>query len=469
MTPEEFRAAGHQLIDWIAGYLEGVEQFPVTAPVQPGDIAALLPTHPPTATDGWDVVQADLDRVVVPGLTHWQHPSFFAYFPSNTSYSSILGELAAAGLGVNGMLWATSPAATEIETVMLDWMAELLGLPERFRSTGTGGGVIQATASEATLSAVLAARERATGGAGNRTGTLGNLVAYSSAQAHSSIEKGLRIAGIGSENLRLIPTDEAFALRPDALAAAIAADRAAGRVPFLVVAAVGSTSSMAVDPVAAIGAICRSEGLWLHVDAAMAGIAALCPEHRALLDGLELADSFCTNPHKWMTINFDCDLFWVADRAPLIGALSILPEYLRTAAAETGAVIDYRDWGIPLGRKFRALKLWFTLRLDGVASIQAMIRRHVELTDWVAAQVASDERFELAAPPCLNLVCLRHVAGDAATDALINDANDTGEALFTRTVLDGRSVLRFVVGARTTEARHVEAGWALLGRLAPPA
>lgn len=467
MTPEEFRAAGHQLIDWIATYLDTVEDYPVSSTVKPGDIAAQLPAAPPTVVEPWSAVLADLDRIVVPGLTHWQHPSFFAYFPSNTSYSSILGELASAGLGVNGMLWATSPAATEIETVVLDWMAELTGLPDRFRSTGVGGGVIQATASEATLSAILAARERATGGTTNHTGSLGDLVAYSSAQAHSSIEKGLRIAGIGSDNLRLVPTDDAFAMRPDALADAIAADRAAGKVPFLVVAAVGSTSSMAVDPVDAIGDICRRERVWLHVDAAMAGTAALCPEHRGLVAGLDKVDSYTTNPHKWMTVNFDCNLFWVADRTPLIAALSILPEYLRTAAAESGAVIDYRDWGIPLGRRFRALKLWFTLRLDGVASIQAMIRRHVELAQWVEQQVLADARFELAAPRSLNLVCLRHVAGDAATDELINTANATGEALFTRTVLDGRSVLRYSIGGRLTEARHVEAGWALLDRLAP--
>lgn len=467
VTPEEFRTAGHQLVDWIAGYLEGVEQHPVSPPVQPGDIAALVPTHPPTEVEPWDAVLADLDRVVLPGITHWQHPAFFAYFPANSSYSSILGELVSAGLGVNGMLWATSPAATELETVVVAWMAELLGLPGRFTGPDAGG-VIQGTASEATLCAILAARERTTGGDGNRSGTVGDLVVYATAQAHSSIEKAVRIAGIGSDNLRVVPTDDRFAMRPDALADAIAADRAAGRRPCLVVASVGTTSSMAVDPLPAIADVCEREGVWLHVDGAMAGIAALCPEHRPLFAGLERADSFCTNPHKWMSVNFDCDLFWVARRADLLGALSILPEYLRTRAAESGAVIDYRDWGIPLGRRFRALKLWFTLRLDGVAAVQAMIRRHVELAGWVADRVRADERFELSAPPSLNLVCFHHVAGDAATDALIEAANASGEALFTRTVLDGRSVLRFCVGARTTERRHVEAGWALLDRLAPP-
>ena len=468
MTPDEFRTAGHQLVEWVAAYLGDVERHPVLSPVRPGGVAALVPPHPPVSPEPWSAVLADLDRVVLPGITHWQHPSFFAYFPANSSYSSILGELVSAGLGVNGMLWATSPAATELETVVVSWMAELLGLPERLRGP-RAGGVIQGTASEATLCAILAARERATGGAGNRAGAPGDLVAYTTAQAHSSVEKGLRIAGIGSDNLRLVDTDAAFAMRPDALAAAVAADRAAGRRPFLVVASVGTTSSMAVDPVPAIAAVCRAEGLWLHVDAAMAGIAALCPEHRWLLDGLDRGDSFCTNPHKWMGVNFDCDLFWVAERADLLVALSILPEYLRTAAAESGAVVDYRDWGIPLGRRFRALKLWFTLRLDGVDEVRTMIGRHVAWAGWVADQVRADGRFALSAPPNLNLVCLHLVAGDAATDALVEAANASGQALFTRTVLDGRSVLRFCVGARTTERRHVEAGWALLARLAPPA
>jgi aromatic-L-amino-acid decarboxylase len=462
VTPEEFRIAGHDLIDWIADYVGGVERYPVASPLAPGAIRALVPDHPPTEPEPWAAVRADLDRVVVPGLTHWQHPAFFAYFPSNSSFASILGELASAGLGVNGMLWATSPAATEIETAMLDWMRELLGLPERFASHGAGGGVIQGTASEATLCAVLAARHRAQAAGA----PLERLVAYATAQSHSSIEKGLRIAGIPAERLRLVDVDDAYALRPEALAAAVAADRAAGSVPFLVIASRGTTSSMAFDPTPAIAEVCRAEGLWLHVDAAMAGIAALCPELRWVNDGLEGVDSYCTNPHKWMGVNFDCDLFWVADRAALLAALSILPEYLRTAAAEAGQVIDYRDWQIPLGRRFRALKLWWAIRLEGVAAFQTMIRRHLDLTGELVRRVGADDRFELAAPPSLNLVCVRLRAGDAATDALVAAANATGEALFTRTVLDGRSVLRFCIGGRATQAGHVEAAWALLQRLA---
>jgi aromatic-L-amino-acid decarboxylase len=467
MTPEEFRQNGRALIDWIADYVETIERHPVASSVEPGAIRAALPAHPPAATEPFAAVLADLDRVILPGLTHWQHPSFFAYFPSNSTYESILGELASAGLGVNGMLWATSPAATELEQLMLDWMVELLGLPERFRNDGgVGGGVIQGTASEATLCAILAARERATGGTTNHQGVVGGLVAYATSEAHSSIEKGLRIAGIGSDNLRRIPTDDAFAMRPDALADTIARDRAAGLVPFVVIAAVGSTSSMAIDPVPAIGEICQHEHVWLHVDAAMAGIAALAPEHRFVNAGLERADSYCTNPHKWMGVNFDCDLFWVADRAALTNSLSILPEFLRTAATDAGTAVDLRDWGIPLGRRFRALKLWFTIRSLGVADVQAMIEHHLALATDVAAWVTADTRFELAAPPMLNLVCFRHVDGDQATDRVINEANASGQALFTRTVLGGHSAIRFCVGGRRTEARHVEAGWKLLQSLA---
>jgi aromatic-L-amino-acid decarboxylase len=469
---EEFRRRGHELIDWIADYVEGVGDRPVSPAVAPGDVRARLPEHPPAAPEPWAAFRRDLDDVVVPGIVHWQHPNFFAYFPSNTSYPSILGELLAAGLGVQGMSWVTSPACTEIETLMLDWMVELLGLPDRFRSTSaTGGGGIQGSASEATLVAILAARFRATGGAVNDDGDTSRLVAYATTQSHSSVEKGLRIAGIGARRLRTVPHDASFAMVPAELAAMVTADRAAGLVPCFVAATRGTTSSLAFDPVPAIAEVCRPAGAWLHVDAAMSGIAALEPEHRWVNDGLEHADSYCTNPHKWMGVNFDCDLFWTADRSSVLGALSILPEYLRSAAAESGAAIDYRDWQIPLGRRFRALKLWMTLRLDGVASIQAMIRRHVELTGRLAALVAADERFEIVAPHPLNLLVVR-LAGDdsddadARTDALIAAANATGQVLFTRTVLDGRVALRFSIGARATRWEHVEAGWRLVQSLA---
>ncbi|MFZ1411033.1 MAG: pyridoxal-dependent decarboxylase [Micropruina sp.] len=470
MTPEEFREYGHRLIDWIIDYRQQVATLPVAAAVQPGEIAAMLPEHPPSTPDGFDALIADLDRVVVPGLTHWQHPSFFAYFPANAGYPSILAELVSAGLGVQGMSWVTSPAVTEVEQRMMDWMVELLALPESFRSSSAeGGGVIHGSASEATLASVLAARWRVTAGQVNLDGDTSRLVAYATSQAHSSIEKGLRIAGIGTDRLRLVAHDANFAMRPDALAEAIAADRAAGLEPFWVCATRGSTSSMAFDPLPEIGRIARAEGVWLHVDAAMAGIAALVPEHRWVNDGLELADSYCTNPHKWMGIAFDYDLFYTADRRALLGALSILPEYLRSAAAESGSALDYRDWQVPLGRRFRALKLWFTLRTDGIAPTQAMIRRQVSLTAELAGWVAADERFEIVAPAPLNLLCLRLRAGDTATEQLISDANASGEALFTRTVLDGGVALRFSIGGATTEREHVLAGWELLQRVAAPA
>ena len=471
MNPDEFRANGHLLIDWIADYLEGIERRPVMADVSPGDVRRALPEHPPAEVEAFADVMRDLDEIIVPNTTHWQHPAWFAYFPANTSYASILGELASAGLGVQGMSWVTSPACTELETLMLDWMRELLALPPHFASTSAaGGGVIQGSASEATLVAILAARFRATAGEVNRGGDTTRLVAYSTSQAHSAFEKGLRIAGIGTERMRIVPHDESKAMRAAALASMIAEDRAAGLVPFFVCATHGTTSTMAFDPTPEIAEFCRREDLWLHVDGAMSGIAALAPEHRWVNDGLDGADSYATNAHKWMGVNFDCTLFWTADRASLLGALSILPEFLRSAALEAGAAIDYRDWQIPLGRRFRALKLWMTIRCDGVASFQSMIRRHVGLTQELAAMVRDDPRFEIVAPHPLNLLCLRVSAddpaeGDRRTDALIEAANATGEAQFTRTAVDGRSVLRVSIGARTTHRPHVERAWRLLREL----
>ncbi len=465
MTPEEFRASGHDLIDWIADYIESVGEQRVQSAVEPGDVRAALPEHPPASPEPFSTVMADVDRVIVPGLTHWQHPDFFAYFPSNTSYSSILGELLSAGLGVQGMSWITSPACTELETLMLDWMIELLDLPDRFRSTSEhGGGVIQGSASEAVLVAILAARWRATDGVVNSDGDTSRLVAYATSQAHSSIEKGLRIAGVGTDRIRVVAHDEAFAMRPDALASMIEADRAAGLVPFFVCATHGTTSSLAFDPTPAIADVCDRERLWLHVDAAMSGIAALVPELRWVNDGLDRADSYSTNPHKWMGVNFDCNLYWTADRQALLGALSILPEYLRSAAAEQGAVIDYRDWQVPLGRRMRALKLWFAIRCEGVESFRTMIRGHVALTQELAERVAADGRFAIVAPHPLNLLCIAAETNEA-TDDLIERANASGEALFTRTVLDGRSVLRISIGARATTRDHVLRAWGLLTRL----
>jgi aromatic-L-amino-acid decarboxylase len=460
MSGEAFRRHAHELVDWLIDYQERrVEELPVLSQVRPGEIRDQLPKEPPEHGEPFEAMVRDVDEILLPGLTHWQSPDFFAFFPANTSYPATLGELLSAGLGVQGMLWATSPACTELESHVLDWLVGMLDLPDAFRSTSTGGGVIQDSASSATLCAILAARERVTDYASNERGLDRRVVAYASSQAHSSVIKGMGIAGIGRENLRLVDTDESFALRPELLRERIAADRVDGVVPFFVCATVGTTSSNAIDPVAEIGAICKEEGLWLHVDAAMSGTAALCPEFRHIHDGLEYADSYCFNPHKWMFTTFDCDCFYVADRATLIRTLSILPEYLRNRATESGAVIDYRDWQVPLGRRFRALKLWFVVRHYGVEGLRYHVRRHVELAQRFRSWVEADERFELAAPAPLNLVCFRHRDGDDLNRELLDRLNRSGELYLTHTVLDGKHTLRLCVGQTRTEERHVIDAW----------
>jgi len=458
----QFRRAAHAAVDWVADYLEGIERHPVFPSVKPGEIRARLPAHPPEAAEPFDAILADLDRRVLPGITHWQSPMFFGYFPANASGPAIIGDLISSGLGVQGMMWVTSPAATEVETHVLDWMVELLGLPERFTSTTQGGGVIQDTASSSTLVALLAARERKTGFASNRIGVKGTLTAYTSNQAHVSVEKAAGIAGIGRENLRLIDVDRDYAMRPGALERVIQADLAAGHTPFFVCATVGTTSSTAIDPVRAIGEICRRYGLWLHVDAAHAGSAAVCPEFRWIHDGLELADSYCFNPHKWLLTNFDCDCFYVSDRAVLIQTLSILPEYLRNQATESGAVFDYRDWGIPMGRRFRALKLWFVIRTYGAEGLRTHIRNGVALAQEFAGWVRADDRFELCAPAPLNLVCFRLKGDDGANERLRDALNASGKMYLIHTKLDGTVVLRLAIGGTYTERRHVEQAWELI-------
>jgi aromatic-L-amino-acid/L-tryptophan decarboxylase len=469
MTPDEFRRWGRDAIEWVADYMERVEELPVLSAVAPGDVRRALPLNPPERGEPFGALLADLDRVIMPGITHWQSPRFFAYYPANTSGASILAELLAAGLGVQGMLWSTSPACTELESHVLDWMVELLGLPARFRSTGEGGAVIQDSASSAVLCALLAARERATGGLSNRSGVDGRLVVYTSTQAHSSVEKAARIAGLGSDKVRFVEVDRQYAMRVDDLRARVAADVSAGLLPCLVVATVGTTSSGAVDPVGAIARVCAEHGLWLHVDGAMSGTAAVCPELRFVNDGLDEADSYCVNPHKWMFVNWDCDTFFVADRAALIGALSILPEYLRNAASDSGAVIDYRDWQIPLGRRFRSLKLWATIRHYGVEGLRHHVREHVELAQEFATMVGQDRRFELLAPSPLNLVCFRHRSGDAVNEGILNRLNGSGEIYLTHTRLDGQLALRMSIAATRTERRHVHQAWRTIQRAATDA
>ena len=467
MDPESFRRHGHEVIDWLADYLSDVESLPVMSSVQPGDVSGKIPSHPPESGEAFSSIMSDLDRIVMPGITHWQSPNWFSYFPSNSSGPSILADLVSSGLGVQGMLWSTSPACTEIETRMLDWMAELLGLGDRFLSTGTGGGVIQDTASSAGVCAMIAARDRATGGVSSSEGGSGHgtLVAYTSTQAHSSIEKAAGIIGIGRRNLRLIDVDETFAMCPESLRKAIEADLAAGLRPFFVSTTIGTTASGAFDPLEQIRDICHEHGLWFHVDAAMFGTAACCEEFRWIQTGCQDADSYTMNPHKWMLVNFDCNCLWVADRNELINSLSILPDYLRNQATASGSVIDYRDWQIPLGRRFRALKLWFVLRHYGVRGIQTMVRDHVammqELVDWIRR----DDRFELMAPASLTLACFSHVDGDERTQSIMEAANATGQAAFSHATLNGRYVIRFSIGQWRTNRAHVKAAWELLQSL----
>ncbi|HEX5366386.1 MAG TPA: pyridoxal-dependent decarboxylase [Acidimicrobiales bacterium] len=472
MTADELRRWGHEVVDWVADYLDDVERYPVVPTVVPGEVRSWLPPHPPEHPEPFGDVLADLDRVVLPGTTHWQHPGFHAYFPANTSGPAILGEIVASGLGTQGMMWQTGPACTEVEAHVLDWLVELLGLPDRFRSTGAGGGVIQDSASSATLCAVLAARERAVR-AGARPG---DLVVYASDQAHSSLEKGARIAGFGEDRIRLVGVDDRFAMRPDLLADALAEDRDAGRVPCLVMATVGTTSSLAVDPVDRVADVIAGTSPdaggrarirpWLHVDGAMAGSAAVCPEHRHVLAGLDRADSFVFDPHKWLFTSFDCSCLFLADRSPLIGALSILPEFLRNAASESGAVIDYRDWQVPLGRRFRALKLWFVLRWYGAEGLRHHVREHIRLAGELAARIAADDRLVLAAPADLSLVCFRHAGGDDATRALHEALDGTGRVHLSHTRLADRYVIRASIGVWSTGPRHVDALWSLIDALA---
>jgi aromatic-L-amino-acid decarboxylase len=459
MSPDDFRDAGRQVLDWIAAYHEGIESFPVLSKAVPGDVFRALPDHPPQTGEDITNILPELDGTVLPGITHWQSPNWYAYFPSNNSGPSILGDLVSSGLGVQGMLWATSPACTELEMKMLDWLVEMLALPAHFLSSSSGGGVIQDSASSASLCALLAAREQITNGECNEEGCRMPLVAYTSSQAHSHVEKDVKAAGIGRKNLRLVEVDKNFAMRADALDRAITEDKAAGKIPFFVCATIGTTSSLALDPIAEIAEVCRRHGIWLHVDAAMAGAAALCPEFRYTHHGVELADSYAFNPHKWMFTNFDCTAFWVKDRKALINSLSVVPEYLRNQASDAGAVIDYRDWHMPLGRRFRALKLWFVIRHYGVEGLQFHIREHVAVAQELAVWINADPRFELLAPHPLNLVCFRLKRGDEASERLLQQLNASGKLFLSHTRLNGNYTIRFCVGQTRTERHHVEAAW----------
>ncbi len=461
MESETFRAHAHAFADWMADYLAGLEERPVRAQVQPGDIARTLPAGPPVQGEAVEEIFADFDRDIVPGITHWQHPRFFGYFPASASPPSVLAEMLTAVLGVNCMAWETSPAGTELETRVLDWLRQMLGLPEGFE------GVIQDSASSATLVALLAACARATAGTAAVRGLFATraLTVYASAETHSSVDKAMMVAGLGRENLRKIPTDSSFALRPDRLAAAIRSDRAAGRIPACVVATLGTTAVGGMDPLAAVAAVTRAEGLYLHVDAAWAGSALICEEYRHLLTGIEAVDSFVFNPHKWLLTNFDCSAHFVRDMREVERALAVSPAYLRTEAGDR--VIDYRNRSVPLGRRFRALKLWFVIRYYGVAGLQAHVRRHIDWAEDLERRVRTTPGFVPAAPRSLSLVTFRYhpdgslegAALDRMNRNLLAAVNEGGRVYLSPCEVDGRVALRLAVGAPGTAARHVAEAW----------
>jgi len=461
MTPDEFRRFGHRLIDWIADYRETVARHPVMAPVAPGDIRAQLPATPPADPEPMDAIIADLDRIVMPGVTHFQSPRFFGYFPANAPLASVLGDLASSGLGVLGLSWQSGPALTELEEVVTDWMRQMVGLSPAW------SGVIQDTASACTLVSLISARERATDYALARGGLQAEaapLAVYVSEHSHSSVEKGALLAGFGRETVRVVPHDGAYAMRPDALDAMVRADMAAGLRPAAVVATVGTTGTTAIDPVGAIAAVARRHGLWLHVDAALAGSAMILPECRALWDGVELADTLVFNPHKWLGPVFDCSLYYVRDPEHLARVMSTNPSYLRSAM--DGQVRSLRDWGIPLGRRFRSLKLWFLIREQGVAGLQARLRRDMANARWLADAVRRTAGWRVLAPVPLQTVCMRHEPPGLEGDALdrhtldwVERINRSGAAYLTPATLDARWMARVSVGAEATERRHVEQLW----------
>jgi aromatic-L-amino-acid decarboxylase len=464
MTPEEFRRIGHQLIDWIAGYRSSVGSLPVMSQASPGSIKAQLPAQPPDSPEPFEAIVRDLERIVLPGLTHWQHPNFFGYFPSNGELASVLGDYVSTGLGVLGLSWQSSPALTEIEEVVADWMRQMLGLSDAW------SGVIQDTASASSLVALICARERSTSyslaGGGLQAETQ-PLVVYTSAHSHSSVEKAALLASFGRANVRVVPHDAHYAMLPSALEGAIRADIAAGRKPCAIVATVGTTTTTAIDPVAPLARIAAQHKLWLHVDAAMAGSAMILPECRWMWDGIEGADSLVLNPHKWLGVAFDASLYYVRDHEHLVRVMSTNPSYLRSAA--DAQVKNLRDWGIPLGRRFRALKIWFLIREMGVSGLQQRLRRDLANAQWFADHVRAAPCWRVLAPVPLQTVCIRHepagLAGEALdrhTLAWVDRVNRSGDAYLTPAILDGHWMARVSIGALLTEREHVAALWELL-------
>jgi aromatic-L-amino-acid decarboxylase len=463
MTTEEFRKHAHELVEWMADYMENVEKYPVRSSVAPGEIFKKIPEKAPQQAESFDSLMRDFNEIIMPGITHWQHPDFFAYFPANTSPASVLAEMMTATLGAQCMIWETSPAAAELEEKMMMWLRDLIGLPSGFE------GVIQDSASTATLTAILTAREKATNFSVNSEGfkNPGILQVYCSGQTHSSVEKAVKISGIGKKNLVKIPVREDFSMDPQKLREAIIADKNNGKIPCCVIATLGTTGTTAIDPLKAIGDICSEFDIWLHVDAAMAGTALILPEFQWMLNGKENIDSFVFNPHKWMFTNFDCTAYFVKDAGTLIKTFEILPEYLKTRTR--GKVNDYRDWGVPLGRRFRALKLWSVIRTYGVDGLREKIRLHIEIGKKLAVQISAEPDFELLAPVPICVVCFRFIpAGyqedqlNALNEKLNHILNDSGKIYLSHTVLNGKYTLRMVTAQTNVTEQHVENAWELI-------
>lgn len=463
MKPDEFRRHAHELVEWMAGYMENVENFPVKSQVKPGEIFSKLPDTPPVDPESFEDFMKDFREIIMPGMTHWQSPNFYAYFPSNNSPESVLAEMLTATLGAQCMIWETSPAATELEEKVMNWLRDMIGLPAEFE------GVIQDSASAATLASILTARERKTGFKVNEEGVAyaGTLRIYCSEQTHSSVDKAIKISGIGRRNLVKIPVRKDFSMDPVMLRKAIGDDLKKGYIPCCAIATLGTTGTTAVDPLKEIGEICREFGLWLHVDAAMGGTALILPEFQWMLEGKEYIDSFLFNPHKWMFTNFDCTAYFVKDAASLIRTFEILPEYLKTRTR--GKVNDYRDWGVPLGRRFRALKLWNVIRSYGVKGLQEKVRYHIEIASKLSEMISTEPDFEILAPVVISVVCFRFKPQGMDEEQLnkLNEQlnhllNDTGKIYLTHTVLNGRYTLRMVTAQTNVTLEHVEKAWELI-------
>lgn len=468
MTPEEFRLIGHRIVDWVADFRAGIAQRPVMAQVAPGQVKAQFPATPPLNGESFDQILADLDTIIVPGLSHFQHPRFFGYFPANTLLASVLGDYLSTGLGALGLSWQSAPALTELEEVMTDWMRQMTGL------SAAWSGVIQDTASTSTLVALLCARERTTNYSLARGGLQAEekpLTIYVSQYSHSSVDKAALLAGFGRQNIRVLPVDAHFALDPAALEQAIQTDLAQGCQPCAVVATTGTTTTTALDPIAAIVEIAQRYQVWVHVDTALAGSAMILPECRWMWQGVEGADSLVMNPHKWLGAAFDCTLYYVRDAEHLVRVLGTNPSYLQSAA--DNRVKNYRDWGIPLGRRFRALKLWTLIRTEGVAGLQARLRRDLANAQWLAEQVRARPNWQLLAPVPLQTLCIRHTppgltgaALDEHTLAWADQVNRSGGAYLTPATLAGRWMVRVSIGAYPTEQADVAAAWQLICELA---